>query len=73
MIFHLNPALVGGGVLVSLLLLWNATVLDSRGHGRRPALPLRLAGRELVCCSPTCSPWPQSAFFDPGHSSHRGP
>ncbi len=46
-IFHLNPALVAGHFLVSMLLLWNAAVLDSRArHGAGPRVPL--VRRELV-------------------------
>lgn len=46
-IFHLNPALVAGHFLVSMLLLWNATVLDIRS--RQPAgTRVPLARRELI-------------------------
>ena len=46
-IFHLNPFLVAGHFLVSMLLLWNASVLDA--HARQEAgAPLRQAKRELV-------------------------
>ena len=46
-IFHLNPALVAGHFLVSMLLLWNATVLDSRARQGAGA-PVRLVRRELI-------------------------
>ncbi len=46
-IFHLNPALVAGHFLLSMLLLWNATVLDARAR-QVPGTPVRLARRELV-------------------------
>ena len=46
-IFHLNPALVAGHFLVSMLLLWNATVLDTRARQAAGA-PVRLVRRELV-------------------------
>jgi cytochrome c oxidase assembly protein subunit 15 len=46
-IFHLNPFLVAGHFLVSMLLLWNAAVLDVRS--RQPqGRPARLVKRELV-------------------------
>ena len=46
-IFHLNPALVAGHFLVSMLLLWNAAVLDTRS--RQPAGPaVPLVRRELI-------------------------
>jgi cytochrome c oxidase assembly protein subunit 15 len=46
-IFHLNPALVAGHFLVSMALLFNAAVLDSRS--RQPAgPPVRLVRRELI-------------------------
>jgi cytochrome c oxidase assembly protein subunit 15 len=46
-LFKLNPALVAGHFLVSMLLLWNAAVLDTRS--RRPAgVPVLLARRELI-------------------------
>jgi cytochrome c oxidase assembly protein subunit 15 len=46
-IFHLNPALVAGHFLVSMALLFNAAVLDSRS--RHPAgAAVRLARRELI-------------------------
>lgn len=49
-LFKLNPALVAGHFLVSMLLLWNAAVLDSRS--RQPAgTPVLLARRELVLLS----------------------
>jgi cytochrome c oxidase assembly protein subunit 15 len=52
-IFHLNPFLVAGHFLVSMLLLWNASVLDARARrlaalevsGAVAARPVR---RELV-------------------------
>jgi heme a synthase len=46
-IFHLNPALVAGHFLVSMLLLWNASVLDTRAR-QVAGTPVRLARRELV-------------------------
>ena len=46
-IFHLNPALVAGHFLVSMLLLWNAAVLDARAR-QVPGTTVRLARRELV-------------------------
>jgi cytochrome c oxidase assembly protein subunit 15 len=46
-IFHLNPALVAGHFLVSMLLLWNATVLDSRARQGQGS-PVRLVRRELI-------------------------
>jgi cytochrome c oxidase assembly protein subunit 15 len=46
-IFHLNPALVAGHFLVSMLLLWNAAVLDSRAR-QVAGKPVRLARRELI-------------------------
>ena len=46
-IFHLNPALVAGHFLVSMLLLWNAAVLDARAR-QIPGMTVRLARRELV-------------------------
>ena len=46
-IFHLNPALVAGHFLVSMLLLWNAAVLDVRS--RQPAgAAVPLVRRELI-------------------------
>jgi cytochrome c oxidase assembly protein subunit 15 len=46
-IFHLNPALVAGHFLLSMLLLWNAAVLDARAR-QVPGTTVRLARRELV-------------------------
>jgi heme a synthase len=46
-IFHLNPFLVAGHFLVSMLLLWNATVLDIRAR-QEQGTAVRLAKRELV-------------------------
>ena len=46
-IFHLNPALVAGHFLVSMLLLWNAAVLDTRARQGSGA-PVRLVRRELI-------------------------
>ena len=45
-IFHLNPALVAGHFLVSMLLLWNAAVLDTRAR--------QVAGHDR-CASPAAS------------------
>jgi len=46
-IFHLNPALVAGHFLVSMLLLWNAAVLDMRA--RQPSGPrVRTVRREIT-------------------------
>jgi heme a synthase len=46
-IFHLNPALVAGHFLLSMLLLWNAAVLDMRAR-QIPGTTTRLARRELA-------------------------
>jgi cytochrome c oxidase assembly protein subunit 15 len=46
-IFHLNPFLVAGHFLVSMLLLWNAAVLDTRAR-QDQVRPVRLVKRELV-------------------------
>jgi cytochrome c oxidase assembly protein subunit 15 len=46
-IFHLNPALVAGHFLLSMLLLWNAVVLDMRAR-QTPGTTVRLARRELA-------------------------
>ncbi len=46
-IFHLNPALVAGHFLLSMLLLWNAVVLDMRARQPSGAV-VRLARRELA-------------------------
>jgi heme a synthase len=46
-IFHLNPALVAAHFLVSMLLLWNAAVLDVRAR-QVPGTTVPLARRELI-------------------------
>ncbi len=46
-IYHLNPALVAGHFLVSMLLLWNAAVLDVRSRGSAGRRQ-RTARRELL-------------------------